>query len=247
MFGRLGKPCVAIIPGAILPWIGRLALNYKGLAFKIEWIEGPDIEPVSLKYGAAPTGMHPDGHPKYTVPMIYDPNTETAIADSAAIARYLDKTYPSTPTLFPVGSDALQMAFLDFISTTVYKSLEPILNPQTVGMNPATVELFMKRYPHRVSRSPEDIVRETPEHLKALEGYFGTIGKWLDTNGQGNNVFMMGNAISFADLQTAAILVCLRNTCGEESEEWRGVMTWHEGRWEKFLEHFIPYTAVDNP
>lgn len=43
----------------------------------------------------------------YTLPAIYDPSTGTGVADSFEIARYLDKQYPTTPTVIPAGTEAL--------------------------------------------------------------------------------------------------------------------------------------------
>ena len=89
----------------------RAVFNYKGIPYRTEWVEVPDIEPLSKKLGINPTGQKKDGSPFYTLPAIYDPATGTAIADSFAIAEYLENTYPETPSVFPKESAALQKAF----------------------------------------------------------------------------------------------------------------------------------------
>ena len=93
--------------------VRRLSLAYKGLPYKSAWVEFPDIPSTCKKLGVAHTGLSPSGEPAYTVPFIYDPNTDRHISDSAAIAKYLDETYPATPKLFPAGTDALQRAFTE--------------------------------------------------------------------------------------------------------------------------------------
>ena len=92
----------------------RYTLNIKGIPYRTVWVEYPDIKPLCLKIGAAATEKLPDGSPLYTLPVIFDPNTSKAIADSAAIARYLDVTYPThVPRLIPEDMDALHAAFQD--------------------------------------------------------------------------------------------------------------------------------------
>ena len=71
--------------------LGRYVLNIKRIPYKTVWVEYPDIKPLCLKIGASPAESLPDGSPLYTLPVIYDPNTQTPVSDSAAIARYLDK------------------------------------------------------------------------------------------------------------------------------------------------------------
>lgn len=102
----------------------RFALNFKGLAYRTVWVEYPDIgkvirpcraqtrliqcpATVAQKIGAkpAPTIV---GISMPTVPMIYDPSTDTAMSDSSEIVKYLDKQYPSETAIIPAGTDALQ-------------------------------------------------------------------------------------------------------------------------------------------
>ena len=88
----------------------RYALNIKGAPYKTIWLEYLEIEGEYKKAGIAPSGKR-GGKDLYTCPGLVDPNTGTALADSQAIAEYIEKTYPnpSTPTLFPPGTRALQV------------------------------------------------------------------------------------------------------------------------------------------
>ncbi|KAF8824223.1 hypothetical protein HHX47_DHR8000375 [Lentinula edodes] len=101
-------------------WKTRYSLNFKGLAYRTEWIEYPDIEALCIKIGAAPTDVKADGtSPEYTLPVIYDPSTNKAISDSFNIAQYLDTTYPDTPQLIPPGTRALQSGFTQYVNLRV--------------------------------------------------------------------------------------------------------------------------------
>jgi len=79
----------------------RLSLNYKQLEYATEWVEYPDIAGVYHKLGAAAPESNADGTPYYCLPLIHDAATGAVVADSLAIAVYLDKTYPGTARLFP--------------------------------------------------------------------------------------------------------------------------------------------------
>jgi len=94
--------------------LSRLALNMKGVKYVTEWLEYPDVEPVTKKLGVPPNGKRPDGSDLYTLPVIVDPNAGAAIVDSERIAEYLEKQYPNAqgPVLFPPGTKGLQVRFI---------------------------------------------------------------------------------------------------------------------------------------
>ena len=43
--------------------------------------------------------------------------------------------------------------------------------------------------------------------------------------------FVMGDTISWGDFYIAAYLMWLKNVLGEDSEEWKDIASWNEGRW----------------
>jgi hypothetical protein len=90
----------------------RYSLNYKGLSYRTEWIEFPDIEAHCKAIGASATSTNIDGSPFYTLPVIKDLSTGAVVSESAAIAKYLDDTYPSTPALFVDSESISQLAFI---------------------------------------------------------------------------------------------------------------------------------------
>ena len=85
----------------------RYTLNIKGIPYKTIWVEFPDVKALCQKIGAAPTLPLPDDTMMYTLPTIYDPNTKAIVSESAAIVRYVEKTFPDfKPTLVPSETDA---------------------------------------------------------------------------------------------------------------------------------------------
>jgi hypothetical protein len=87
-----------------------LCLDFKGVPYKTEWVEWPNIKTVYEKHGIEATSFNPDGSPRYTMPVIHAPSTGITISDSFVIAKYLDKTHP-TPQIFPHHTQGLQEPF----------------------------------------------------------------------------------------------------------------------------------------
>ena len=71
--------------------LARLLLNLKGIPYKTEWIEYPDLAPTLKSFGIPP---NPEGT-AYTSPTIRI--GDKYIMDSLKIATELEKQYPSPP------------------------------------------------------------------------------------------------------------------------------------------------------
>ncbi|KAK5111779.1 hypothetical protein LTR62_004699 [Meristemomyces frigidus] len=93
------------------PWKIRLALNYKGLPYKTQWTNMPDIHSLREGLGIPANRTLPDGTPYHTLPAIQDSATGKLEGDSFAIALYLDSQYPETPRLFRPNTIGLTAAF----------------------------------------------------------------------------------------------------------------------------------------
>ena len=207
-------------------------------------MEYPDIESLCLKLGAAPTELKSDGRPHYTLPVIYDASTKKAISESAAIAKYLDETYPDTPQLFPDGTAALQAVFLDGVWATFGLPLFMIIISRVCkGLNPPSEEYFRRTREAKFGAKLEEL--NTPDQWVALEAGLAKLDRWLSANGPGKDELFLGDRISFADVQVAGILVWGKITFGEGSEEWQKIISWNGGRWKRLLERFDQYAEVD--
>lgn len=76
---------------------------------------------------------------------------------------------------------------------------------------------------------------------KVREGY-EIISGWILENKKG--IFVMGEDISFADTMLVAWLRCVGVMFGEESDEWKGVLSWQDGWWARYLKQFDQYLAI---
>ncbi|KAK0501805.1 hypothetical protein EDD18DRAFT_1347874 [Armillaria luteobubalina] len=227
----------------------RYVLNYKGLAHHTEWVEFPDIEALYKRLGAQASETKADGvTPHYTCPLLHDHSTGALVSDSAAIARYLDKTYPETPTVIPAGTDAFHYAFNEALLTHLritalwrftLAKINSMLNPVSEEFYRRTREAGMRSEGKRLEDTvPKGEERES-EWAKLVEA-FGKIDKWY---GKGDR-YVMGDVVSYADFTVSAWAMWFRTLFGEDSEEWKDVAKWHGGRWGRLVKDLEKYETV---
>ncbi|KAI6031321.1 hypothetical protein BKA83DRAFT_4198617 [Pisolithus microcarpus] len=209
----------------------RFVLGYKGLPFRIEWVEYPDIAPRMKAIGARQNKLL-DGREMYTLPVLDDPNTGALITDSWEIAEYLEKTYPEK-SIFPNKSKGLIRAF----DAALINLLQPvckfpilraseILSERSAEYYIATREAGFKE---KLSEfSPEGPKRD--EHWAIMERTFNTSKEWYDEEGK---KWLMGDTFSYADVITAAFLIWLKRVL--HGDEWEKIAGWHDGRWARLL------------
>ncbi|PPQ88435.1 hypothetical protein CVT25_011539 [Psilocybe cyanescens] len=253
-------------------WKIRYALNYRNIPYRTEWIEYPDIEAHCIKLGIEPTGKVTVKPSKttttttkdaestssdtvekdlYTLPAIYDPLTNTYLSDSLPIAEYLEATYPPSPTspsLFPDNTHALQVAFTTaFNDTKQDNGLAPFIVPAVyTRLNEASRAYFRKtREEQRFGgRRLEDVLprpgsEEEEENWGKFKKAIGVLEEWYaktdiqpgsEGGGGRRTPFLMGDT--------------LRIIWGEDSEKWKDIKTWHGGRWKTLIESLKKYETV---
>ncbi|EAU93612.1 hypothetical protein CC1G_02842 [Coprinopsis cinerea okayama7 len=242
-------------------WRTRLCLDYKGLDYKTEWVEFPDIAKVCQEQGIAATATWRDGSPYFSVPAIVDVQESesdtgftmkrTALAESFEIAKYLDAAYPNTKRVIPEGADAerfqrefplefRKLVFLPFCRifwAKVMTILNPVSRPYFTRARASL--MFEKESLDEVAvktdEEREKIWGDLREGLKAIDRYY----KETDEAGP----WMLGKTVSFADFVVVAFLVALKRVFGEESEEWRTVKGWDDGRWGHLLQKTAELTG----
>ncbi|EMD40020.1 CsMn06 [Gelatoporia subvermispora B] len=244
------------IPGNATPdkawspntWKTRYTLNFKGIPYKTIWVEYPDIASVCKEIGAEPTSIRPDG-PYYTLPVIHDPSTGKTISDSAAIARYLDKTYPDTPVVIPPETDALHAAFNFAFSEAIVRALAPIMLPATnAQLNPRSEEFFRRTREESAGGvkledwAPPGSEKRAKAWEKIRAG-FGQIAKWLSADGNDKLLFL-GDKVSYADITIVGWVIWVKRVLGPDSAEWKDFETWDDGKWAKQLALFEKYEVV---
>ena len=224
----------------------RFALNYKGLKYRTEWVEYPDIETLCKKIGAGPTAVKDDGiTPHYTFPVIYDPSTKTVVADSTSIADYLDKTYPDSPPLYPRGTRGLHAAFDAVFWTAGFWALfRIVVVAQCFGLPERSYEYFRRTrevaYGRLEDIAPEGEKRE--KEWKEVEAGMSKIASWMKANG--DKPFLGGDVPIYADMQIAARLIWARVVMGKDSKDWKRFQALDGGMWDRLLQQFEKWSAV---
>jgi glutathione S-transferase len=154
-------------------WKAAMALAHKGLDWRshpVRFTEVPFLE---------------DGASK-TVPLIRD--GETLVADSFAIARYLDAAYPDAPSLFIGEAGEAHARFIERWSQTM---LHPALSHIAIldivkALDPEDAAYFRASREKRFGRSLEDVaadaeaktaeLRRNLEPLRSMLAYQPFIG-----------------------------------------------------------------------
>lgn len=238
---RLGTSFFLITPST------RISLNFKGIPYKTEWVEYPDIEPLLKKLGGAPTSKKDDGRDHYTLPAIHDSSTGKVITDSAKIAEYLDATYPDKPLLFPPGSRAA-VVILEYVFMQTIVKLLPITLPESNNhLNAPSEAYFRSTREKSFGKKLEEfappgptrdaIWKEGKEGLERLAGFY-------DLNGEDKR-FFMADTFTFADAVVIAFLLWIKIIFGADSDEWKAVASWSGGRWGKLIESTKELQAVN--
>ncbi|KAL1744218.1 hypothetical protein HDZ31DRAFT_39113 [Schizophyllum fasciatum] len=229
-------------------WKIRYALNYKGLPFRTEWVEMPDIAEICQKIGAAPTNPLDGPQPPYTFPVIFDPSTGQVVSDSLAIAAYLDATYPDRPRILPPGTIALHHIFADTFGAKVS---QPLI--QAVSMK--AMETFTQRTAEYVRRTREPVLGMsfeaffTPERAaeawkavkQGLDWFAQAVAQQEKATGK-PSVYFVGDTPSFADFVVAGQLMFLRKV---QKEGWEELRTLHDGRWSKLVSALAAYEGEE--
>ncbi|KAJ7580266.1 hypothetical protein C8J56DRAFT_867568 [Mycena floridula] len=240
---RLYDIPAAIAVGTWSPnvWKIRYALNIKGLPYERISLEYPDIEKVSKEMGAKPTTVR-RGAPLYTLPMIFDPSTNTVISDSIAIVQYLDETYPDTPRLMPPGTRVLHLAFADVAFDILPRDMWHHLGALVASkLTPISREFFLKetRGPafFKFIEDPETVYKErVNEAMQSLEQELNGMDKWYR-----DERLFFEDQLGFVDLVLAGVLRWCKAVWGEDSEEWKKFSLWNNGRWANLLHELEKY------
>jgi glutathione S-transferase len=221
-------------------------LNMKGIPYKTEWVDYPDLADTLKKLGVGPTTVY-GGVPFYTVPTIYDPNTKRAITDSQAIALYLDEQYPQGPRLFPPHTRALQLAqtaqfapVLLQIFPMLVEDIHKIMTPYAQPYIRTTREAFLGCKIEDAAPTGE----KRAQALGTLKARLDEMANAIKTNGE-DALFFGGAEPVYADLFIAAILAPTEKIVGKEADLVQTIMAASGGHWARFLEYFKKYETVN--
>lgn len=216
----------------------RYALNFKGVHYRTEWVDLPDVTAVRKKLGAEPNRVHMDGSAFYTLPVIQNTSTGEVVGDSFDIALYLDKICPEGPTLIPDATIGLQAAFnvqVDAIFTQ-----HTFLALHGMPLNPATAELSKAEFGRRAGKDWDDLTVRGEERRKMLESFKAALGGLAKSYRQKDGVFLNGDRPSYADLIVGGWLQFFQASM----KEWEELESWHDGLWKELHLALRKYAEV---
>lgn len=228
----------------------RYCLNFKQLPYRTEWVEYPDIESKCKELGIKkPTLKRPNGAQAYTLPVIQDTNTGATLADSFKIAEYLDKTYPdASRMIFPHNTAGVQAPFARSFAANMSPIMNLIIPPECMILNPRSAEWFSRTREEifRVKRLDDMLPPTKAQYAKEwakIEDGLTKTAKWFAKN-EGGGPFIMGVEPCWADFVVGGYMQWIRCVWGKESEQWRGIESWNEGRWARFTEGLRKYENI---
>ncbi|RYP61802.1 hypothetical protein DL769_007555 [Monosporascus sp. CRB-8-3] len=181
------------------PWKTRLALNYKGVDYKTEWLEYPNIKPRLEK--------HLPGKELYTIPTVIMPNGDY-IMDSFEIADALEKAFPA-PSLHLDSPyvEKLKAVMVDMRGVLIGVFMP--LVPERL-LSEASKPYFYETREANIGMPLDRLARERggDEAFKAAEPHLRKVTALLGENADGP--FFMGKEVSFADFIWAGFLIFFR-------------------------------------
>ncbi|KAK0624886.1 hypothetical protein B0T17DRAFT_577537 [Bombardia bombarda] len=185
------------------PWKTRFLLNYKGLNYKTEWLEYPNIKP-RLKDHVPPVDI-------YTIPTVLLPSGKY-IMDSRAIADHLEAQHPSPP----LHLDSPYLARVNGILPRFMTPLRAIIGhliPLRI-LNDASLPYWYE------TRASPEVLEERYRTGKQGEATWEAVAPavaeltaLLKENPEGP--FFMGKEVSYADFVWGGFLIFCRRV-GED-------------------------------
>ncbi|KAJ4987959.1 hypothetical protein SVAN01_06534 [Stagonosporopsis vannaccii] len=190
------------------PWKTRLILNYKGIDYRTEWVEFPDVEPKMKSLGLPPNPKDAPGYfTDYSIPAIkYEDGSYQM--DSWPIAHELEKRYPSP---------ALNLD--DPVNVKIRDQISRILGPVFLQLLPTIPSFLPERSQEYFHRTREAAFgKSLPEvHKEALasadEGWKKTeepLKEVADLLRKHDGPFFLGETVSYADFIFVSALYFVR-------------------------------------
>ncbi|OTB01282.1 hypothetical protein M426DRAFT_25733 [Hypoxylon sp. CI-4A] len=215
------------------PWKTRFVLNYKGIPYKTEWVEYPDIKP---KFEG-----HLPPRDLYTIPTVVLPDGKW-VTDSKEIARVLEEKYPEKP----LHLDSPYIARLDTPTTGLFRAIAPVFIPGVPFniLNEASIPYFRRTREANIKTTLEKFQEGGGEKAwKAAQPHIEKIDALLKENTEGP--FFEGKTVGFVDFQWGGILIFLQRLGDNAFEE----LLKHSSDPDlhlKFLEALKPWSERDD-
>ncbi|KAF5346027.1 hypothetical protein D9758_013852 [Tetrapyrgos nigripes] len=140
----------------------------------------------------------------------------------------------------PSNSKALHVAFDEALVANITPIFQFVLIKFCELANPVSAEYFRKTRLGLFGKSVDEMVPKGDNakvEWKKLEEGFGKVAAWM----RKDDPFIMKNAVSFADLVIGGWLIVCKLGYGENSQEWKEITGWHDGRWGKLVKTLEAY------
>lgn len=139
-----------------------------------------------------------------------------------------------------------------FLVTVLRNAMIPLFTPRSFPLlNPASQPYWRRTREEWFNGVKLEDVCPPSKHAAQwleIERAFGLVVNWLDSADDGQVTFLGGETIAGgkprvtqADITIAAALLWMRIVSGRESDEWKAVEGWHDGRWKRLLDLLEPY------
>ncbi|ESK81604.1 hypothetical protein Moror_11123 [Moniliophthora roreri MCA 2997] len=135
-------------------------------------------------------------------------------------------------------------AFYDaFEDHRLHNQLRFVMPKTLIILNPPSYEFFKETREKRFrSITMDDFYPKGQEKEELWKDNWAVIDSWLKKNPTGDFVF--GETITWADFVLAEWVIWYRILFGVDSEEWKDIASWHDGRLDKLLKKLSQYETV---
>lgn len=249
------------------PWKIRLALNYKGLPYRTQWVDMPDISSLRQELGVPANRTLPDGTPFHTLPVIAD--SGKLLGDSFEIALYLDSAYPDTPRLFrphATGLTAALNAHVDGLFTKyailcsampfdprIQEAVGAMFASRMGGLKIETLQLNDEQREKKFVEFEADLgeLAKSYRHTGGTTDYFWRAGGTEKTQSQKpppgreaseGSPFLDGDEPAYADFIVGAWLKMFE--AAMEAEDFQRVRLWQDGHWAKVVDALGKWSEI---
>jgi len=225
-------PCKA---WSLNPWKTRFLLNYKGLDYRTEWTEYPDLKGKLEPHVAPGQGPAP-----YTSPTVRLPDG-TFVMDSAVIRGEIETRYPNPP----VHLDSPVLAKLEKIMTEIMPALAGVYIPLVPVrlLNDASQPYWYETREKRVGMKLDQFAQEKggqPAWDNAKQ-YIDQVSTMLKEDSSGP--FFLGKEISYADFVWGGFLVFLQRIGNDVWESFQRTAGENSDLHSKLLLGLDPYSV----
>ncbi|KAM0257019.1 hypothetical protein ACHAQJ_004612 [Trichoderma viride] len=196
------EPCTS---WSLNPWKTRLLLNYKGIDYKTEWINYPEIAPRFSPHIPPNDGR---GLKPYTIPTVQFPDG-TYLMESRKIAEDIEKKHPSPPVYLDSPTVRKVEALVVDAITPMYPMLMYTISQ--VILPEKSYDFWVGQYTRKFGMTLDEYERQfggEKSWAAALPAITELTALLKERHAEGP--FFLGKEISYADFAWAGALMFVK-------------------------------------